>query len=382
MAMPADVEVALARAAFGEKEREAVRYGGLSASVFRYDSGVEALRLSNARGGVVVLPYLGQMVWSATFDGVELAMESMFKAPRPARNIVETYGCLAFHSGLLRNGVPGAGDTHELHGEAPCAPMDAAGVTCGTDERGAWIAATGSREYAVGFGGHYIARPRVVLREGATSIEIAMSVTNLSAAPMDLMYMCHVNFAFARGARVVQSLPFTPDHVIVRTAIPGFVTPSDDYRALLAELATHPARMQRLDEPDRYDPEQVFYIKGLPRQAPAVSCAIRHAAAARATPSPWPTIRWRCRIRSAGCWPTAISASPPSPCRRPASRRAIAAELRKGQRSLAWPAGPRRIFRPMSAMPTTASAHAAVHAIEGHRGDDGAAAIADHVPAC
>src|SRR5579862_2152726 len=115
-----DAHFTLPRAGFGEKERVAARFGGLTARLFRYDSGIEAVRLSNARGNVVVLPYLGQMVLSAEFDGVPLAMESMFAEPRPARSIVETYGCLAFHSGLLRNGVPSALDAHELHGEAPC----------------------------------------------------------------------------------------------------------------------------------------------------------------------------------------------------------------------------------------------------------------------
>ena len=109
--------VALRRASFGEKERESVRYRGLGASIFRYDTGVEAIRLTNTRGSVVVLPYLGQIVWSATFDGVELAMQSMFRAPRPAKVIVETYGCLAYHAGLLRNGVPSPADNHALHGE-------------------------------------------------------------------------------------------------------------------------------------------------------------------------------------------------------------------------------------------------------------------------
>ena len=253
---------ALQRASFGEKEREAARYGGVAASLFRYDTGIEAIRIANARGQVVVLPYLGQMVWSAAFDGVELAMQSMFRAPRPAKTIVETYGCLAYHAGILRNGVPAAGDDHALHGEAPCAEMDKAGIACGADERGHWMAVTGKREYAMGFGAHYLSRPRVVLRENATSIDIEMTIDNLSASPMDLMYMCHVNFAFAEGARIVQSAPFTPEHVVTRTAIPGHVAPTEDYRALLAELACNPARMERLDEPARYDPEQVFYIKG------------------------------------------------------------------------------------------------------------------------
>ena len=79
-----EVRVALQRPAFGEREREAVAAKGLTASLFRYDTGVDAIRLSNARGNVVILPYMGQMVWSAAFDAVPLEMRSMFPAPRPA----------------------------------------------------------------------------------------------------------------------------------------------------------------------------------------------------------------------------------------------------------------------------------------------------------
>ena len=82
-----EVRVALQRPAFGEREREAVAAKGLTASLFRFDTGVDAIRLSNARGNVVVLPYMGQMVWSAAFDGVPLEMQSMFPAPRPAETI-------------------------------------------------------------------------------------------------------------------------------------------------------------------------------------------------------------------------------------------------------------------------------------------------------
>ena len=156
------VQFAVRRESFGEKERDAARYDALRASIFRFDTGVEAIRLANARGHVVALPFMGQMVWSAAFDGVELAMQSMFRAPRPAKTIVETYGCLAYHAGLLRNGVPGDGDTHAVHGEAPCADMDEAGIACGSDARGPWMAVTGARDYAIGFGAHYRATPRVV----------------------------------------------------------------------------------------------------------------------------------------------------------------------------------------------------------------------------
>ena len=256
-------DVALQRGFFGEKERVVLRHAGLTASLFRYDTGVEVVRLANARGHVLVLPYLGQIVWDASFDGVRLGMDSMFAEPRPARVIVETYGCLAYHAGMLRNGVPQAGDDHVLHGEMPCAPMTAAGLACGTDERGPWMAVTGEYEHAMGFGAHYRASPRVVLRPDDTLFDIDMAVENLSAKPMDLMYICHVNFGFVAGGRIVQPVPFRPDTVITRTAIPGHVTATEDYRALIAALAADPGRMAVLDEPERYDPEQVFYIKGL-----------------------------------------------------------------------------------------------------------------------
>ncbi|HEX4765315.1 MAG TPA: DUF4432 family protein [Lichenihabitans sp.] len=257
------VTVALERGFFAETERTILTHGELEASLFRYATGVEAIRIANARGSVIVLPYMGQMIWRATFEGVELAMQSMFEMPRPATTIVETYGPLAYHAGILRNGVPTPEDTHPLHGEMPCMRMDAAGLACGTDGDGAFLTVTGLRDYAMGFGAHYEATPSVTLRAGATSIAVTMEARNLSAAPMDLMYLCHANFAFSEHARFVQPVPFDTDHVVTRTAIPGHVRPTDDYRLLLDQLAKDPARMERLSEPLRYDPEQVCYVKGL-----------------------------------------------------------------------------------------------------------------------
>jgi len=128
---------------FGSTPSEVVRMDGCSAELFRYDTGIEAIRMKNRRGHLVVLPYYGQMIWQAVFDGVDLAMSSMFAAPRPATDIVGTYGCFMYHSGLLRNGNPGAGDNHALHGEMPLAPMDRAGIETGEDEGGPWMAVVG-----------------------------------------------------------------------------------------------------------------------------------------------------------------------------------------------------------------------------------------------
>ncbi|MDR3440240.1 aldose 1-epimerase family protein [Telmatospirillum sp.] len=255
--------ITLQKSFFGEAEREVTRFAGMTARLFRYDSGIEAIRLGNRRGHLVVLPFFGQMVWDAVFDGVDLSMDDMFAMPRPADVIVGTYGCFAFHSGLLRNGCPSPDDDHPLHGEMPCAPMDRAGLATGVDAQGPWMAVTGERDYAMGFGSHYKARPRIVLRPDDALFDIGMEVENLSADAMDLMYMCHVNFAFCPGARIIQPAGFTPTDTVVRTAIPGHVRPTEDYRKLIDTLAVDPTAMEVLDEPERYNPEQVFYIRNL-----------------------------------------------------------------------------------------------------------------------
>jgi len=255
--------VHLSKVQFGEVERPLLEAGALRASTFRYASGIEGLRLANPRGGVVVLPWYGQMVWDASFDGVRLTMKSMFDSPRPAADIAGTYGCFAFHSGLLRNGCPSPQDTHPLHGEMPLAPMDAAELRAGQDAEGPYLRLAGTREYVMGFGAHYLARPSVTLRPESTLFDLRMEVENVGGATMDLMYMCHMNHAFVPGGRFIQSTPFTPEATRVRTAVPGHVQRNPRFDALLQELARHPAAMETLAHPEAYDPEQVFYLSGL-----------------------------------------------------------------------------------------------------------------------
>jgi hypothetical protein len=255
--------VHLAKGQLGELERSIVESQPLRASGFRYASGIEAVRLSCSRGEVIVLPWYGQMIWDARFDGVRLTMKSMFDMPRPAVDIAGTYGCFAFHSGLLRNGCPSPQDSHALHGEMPVAPMDSAELRVGQDAEGPYLRLTGTREYVMGFGAHYLARPAVTLRPRSTLFDIAMEVRNVGGAPMDLMYMCHMNQAFVPGGRFVQPTPFTPEATRVRTAVPGHVRRTPRFDALLAELARRPAALETLADPEAYDPEQVFYLTGL-----------------------------------------------------------------------------------------------------------------------
>ncbi len=235
--------------------------GEFFAETWRYPSGVEALTLGNSRGYITVLPYMGQMVWDAVFDGVDLTMKNMFSQPLPASTIIGTYGCYLYHSGLLRNGCPGPDDDHSLHGEMPCASMDSAEIVFGSDEEGLYCGITGSFEYVMGFGDHYRAEPSLRLRAGSGLFDVRMAVTNLGGAEMELMYMCHMNPLFQRDAEIIQPMAYTAENVITRTSIPDHVKPTPEWLEFLEQVATSPAKMARLSEEEKYNPEFVFFLR-------------------------------------------------------------------------------------------------------------------------
>lgn len=245
---------------FTSSPREVARMGGLTATAFRHPTGVAALTLANARGKVEILPFMGQMIWGALFDGQRLGMESQFRVPQPAETIIGTYGCLGFHSGLLANGVPTAADSHPVHGEFPTSRMDEAWLELGRDERGDFIRLGGARDHIEGFGPHYRAAPSVTLHDGSAQFDWAMTVENRSAFPMPLQYMAHLNPAWLPGARIHQPAPFTPSRTQVRAAVPAHVTPNPDYLALIDDLKRYPSHMAVLDRAE-CEPEQVFYVR-------------------------------------------------------------------------------------------------------------------------
>ena len=53
---------------FNEKERLLCQFDAFSITTFRFESGVAALRIINARGEIIVLPFQGQQIWRANFD--------------------------------------------------------------------------------------------------------------------------------------------------------------------------------------------------------------------------------------------------------------------------------------------------------------------------
>lgn len=247
----------LCREQFNATPATLLRNETFHVELFRYPAGVEAVRISNPRGTVIVLPFYGQMVWDANFDGHSLTMGHSFKQPLHGNSIIDTYGCFAFHSGLLANGCPAEDDDHPLHGEMACARMDSAWIVL-EDNR---VSLEGETEYVKGFGHHYLAAPAVRLEANAARLHIEMNVTNLAGAPMPLQYMCHLNSAWLDQGCFQQSIP--TDAFKLRNSIPAHVKPTPQWRAYTDQLARDPQAFQQLDQPEMCDPEIVFFADDL-----------------------------------------------------------------------------------------------------------------------
>ncbi|GAK87409.1 putative uncharacterized protein STY3991 [Vibrio ponticus] len=220
---------------------------------FKYNSGVEAIEIKNSQGHLVILPFMGQMIWDAEFLDTDLCMKNMFREPKPAKSIVETYGCFAFHAGMIRMGCPTPQDDHVLHGEMPCAAMDFAWLEVSEEQ----ITLAGSYEYVMGFGDHYLATPSVTLSKDASLFDIRMTVKNLASVEMPLQYMCHINAAFIEGAVMTQNIPDSAFNL--RESVPAHVKPTQQWLAF-NEALKDASPVSTLDQPEMYDPEIVYCL--------------------------------------------------------------------------------------------------------------------------
>lgn len=249
----------LPRALFDGPEHEICRGEGMTVTASRYRTGVESLTLRTPRGHVEVLPFLGQIIWDVVMDGQSLRMTNMFDEPRKVSRIAETYGCFAFHSGLLAAGCPSPEDDHPLHGEFACAEMDSAELVVDGDA----LTVRSSHEYVLGFGHHYRAVPSVTVRRDSGLLDIALEVTNLSAyAPMPLQYMCHLNHRFLPGAEMTQDLPEGSFHL--RETVPAHVHPTPHWEEITAALRTGDLSADSLVGAEEFDPEIVHFAEDLP----------------------------------------------------------------------------------------------------------------------
>lgn len=249
---------------FMEKERAVAEWGGLTATIFRYDSGVDAIRIKNKRGEIIVLPYQGQQIWQLRFDNKDLHMKSIFDEPVPTRDYLSTYGGFFLHCGVTAVGVPSSADTHPLHGELPNAPYRNAFLTCGQDDGGRFMTIGGQYLHRVAMNHNYSADPVIKIYEDSAMLEVSMVVTNLRKVPMEVMYLGHINFRPVDNAELVYSAPI--ENVEINVNVPKHIkssVPIEKLVAFLQELKADPAKHHKIAPEAVYDPEVVMSIKYL-----------------------------------------------------------------------------------------------------------------------
>ena len=252
------MRIELYKSLFGEQEKPLCESAEFTVSVFRFDSGVAALRIKNSRGEIVVLPFQGMQVWRATFDGRELTMHSMFEQPKNTQVYLETYGAFLIHCGITGLGAPGPTDNHPLHGELPNAAMDSAWLDI--DDASGQFTVSAQYRHTVAFMTNYNATISTTMSAGSALLDVEVAVKNLKQTPMDLMYLAHANFRPVDNGELHYSATYSAQNVRVRKSIPAHITPKPGYREFLEQLAEDPTPHHILKPGLGFDPEVVFEI--------------------------------------------------------------------------------------------------------------------------
>jgi len=183
-----------------------MKLDGLRVELFRYDSGVEGIRVTNDIGKVEILPFQGQQIWDAQFYGRTLTMRSTFSEPVRTKEYLANYGAYFIHCGGSAMGNPAPGDSHALHGELPNARMDRCDIAVASDGCAPAVIVSGTFTHRVAFGPYFRARMRTRITQGTGVMVTSARLTNLSSEHRPLMYLAHVNFRPAEDGAVLETL--------------------------------------------------------------------------------------------------------------------------------------------------------------------------------
>ena len=213
------MKINLKREFFSEKEFVIAENSTMKATAFKYSTGVCAIKVENNRGYFIILPFQGQQIWRAAFDGHDLAMKSTFEEPVANVPFLRTYGGFIYHCGMTSIGAPDA--EHLQHGEIPNIDYGSAYIECGEGADGAYIAVGGSVDYNVSFTRRYIFSPKCTLTENGTVLKLDVELKNMRENPLEYAYLCHINFAPIYGAKLHYNAKCKTVHRIIPDDMPA-----------------------------------------------------------------------------------------------------------------------------------------------------------------
>ena len=246
---------------FVEKERVVFEGGALKATIFKYSTGIEAVKLSNGCGYVTLLPFVGQQIWDMEFLGHNMVMKSIYDEPEVCEAFYgESYGAFLMHCGLTAMGNPTSEDTHTPHGELPIAKYREAYIIIGEDEKGKYISLSGKYFFKRAFEHNYEFSPECRLYENASTIEMHINITNHKDLPLEYFYLCHINYRPVDGAKLYYTAK--PENITPHHEVPEGYPGGDKTNAYLEKLDKDTSIMNTIDKSTQsYAPEIVFTCK-------------------------------------------------------------------------------------------------------------------------
>lgn len=245
---------------FGDREFVLVENNGMKATLFRYSTGIEAIKVENRKGYFIILPFKGQQIWRVHFLGKDLQMKTMMEEPVPTKEYLKTYGVFLLHCGIKAFGSPGAEDNHPQHGEIPNADYQTAYLECGED----YMAVGGRYDYDESFIRNYSFCPECRLYKDDTVLRLNMELENRRQKPMEYMYLCHINFRPIDGAELIYSAEYDREHVKVHNEV-GARFGAGEVNTLQAykdRIQQDPAIHHKVGDVGQiYDPEICFTVQ-------------------------------------------------------------------------------------------------------------------------
>lgn len=236
---------------FSEKEFVLVENGVMKATAFKYSTGVEALKIENDKGYFIILPFQGQQVWRVNFLGKDLTMKTKIDEPLSDCHFLETYGGFLLHCGIDGIGSPRETDNHQQHGELPNVAYQNAYIECGDD----YIAVGGEHIYDKSFVRCFTFAPECRLYAGDTVLKVTVNIENRRNAPLEYVYLCHINFRPFDGSEII----YTGDYqktVVCRGGESG------ELERYMNELEKNPEIHHKVGAPNQvYAPEICFWPK-------------------------------------------------------------------------------------------------------------------------
>ena len=245
---------------FSREERIIYATDALAVTAFQYSTGVEAITISNDKGYVTLLPFMGQMIWDMAFLEHNLVMRSIHEEPENCLySYAESYGCFLMHCGLTAMGNPQNEDDHPPHGELPIARYKQAYLLFGNDEKGEYVSLGGVYTRKRAFDVHYDFTPECRLYAASSTIDMTATFTNHKDIPLEYYYLCHINYLPVDGAKLFYTAKH--ENITVHEEVPDRY-PEPQKSATLAyiqKLKKDPSVMDNVDKKTQsYAPEIVF----------------------------------------------------------------------------------------------------------------------------